>query len=172
MLSDTEEAETFEFLTFTDKRREALEAVRTEQKDTVDERPWYVREFEQRLRSDARRADSPTRYAMDIRITATPSADLTIVMDPIAGDRIKANGEGNLRMSYNSEGELDLYGTYRLSRGSYNFTMQDVIVRDFKIREGSKITFTGDPLAADLDITAAYRVNTSLTDLDKSRCQF
>ena len=168
VLSDTEEAETFEFLTFTDKRREALEAVRTEQKDTVDERPWYVREFEQRLRSDARRADSPTRYAMDIRITATPSADLTIVMDPIAGDRIKANGEGNLRMSYNSEGELDLYGTYRLSRGSYNFTMQDVIVRDFKIREGSKITFTGDPLAADLDITAAYRVNTSLTDLDKS----
>lgn len=168
VLSDTEEAESFEFLTFTDKRKEALEAAMVEKHVTEDTRPWYVREFEERLKSGGSHADTPTRYAMDIRVTATPSSDLTIVMDPVAGDKIKANGEGALRMSYNSEGELDLYGTYTISKGSYNFTMQDVIVRDFKIREGSKITFTGDPLAADLDITAAYRVNTSLTDLDKS----
>lgn len=168
VISDTEEAETFEFLTFTDKRKEAMEAALIEQKVTVDNRPWFVREFEKKMQEQAAHADVPTRYAMDIRVTATPSSDLTIVMDPVAGDKIKANGEGNLRMSYNSEGELDLYGTYTIAKGSYNFTMQDVIVRDFKIREGSKITFTGDPLAADLDITAAYRVNTSLTDLDKS----
>lgn len=168
VLSDTEEAESFEFLTFTDKRKEALEAARVEGHVAEDTRPWYVREFEEKMNSGGSHADTPTRYAMDIRVTATPSSDLTIVMDPVAGDKIKANGEGALRMSYNSEGELDLYGTYTISKGSYNFTMQDVIVRDFKIREGSKITFTGDPLAADLDITAAYRVNTSLTDLDKS----
>lgn len=168
VLSDTEEAEAFGFLTFTDKRKAAREAAAQEREVSVDNRPWFVREFERKKAAQAARADVPTRYAMDIRVTATPSSDLTIVMDPVAGDKIRANGEGALRMSYNSEGEMDLYGTYTLSKGSYNFTMQDVIVRDFKIREGSKITFTGDPLAADLDIMAAYRVNTSLTDLDKS----
>lgn len=168
VLSDTEEAETFEFLTFTDKRKEALEAARIEEHVTVDDTPWFIREFEQKKKKQQQQAAAETRYAMDIRVTATPAADLVIVMDPVAGDKIKANGAGNLRMSYNSEGELDLYGTYTIDKGNYNFTMQDVIVRDFKIREGSKITFTGDPLAANLDISAAYRVNTSLTDLDKS----
>ena len=46
--------------------------------------------------------------------------------------------------------------------------MQDIILRDFKIKEGSSISFNGDPLRADLDISAAYRVNTNLSDLDKS----
>ncbi|MCM1225668.1 MAG: translocation/assembly module TamB, partial [Lachnospiraceae bacterium] len=168
VISDTEEAETFEFLTFTDKRKEALEAAKVEEHISTDDIPWYIHEFIQKKKKKQEQAAVPTRYAMDIRVTATPEADLTIVMDPIAGDKIKANGEGSMRMSYNSEGELDLYGTYSIIKGNYNFTLQDVIVRDFKIREGSKISFTGDPFAADLDITAAYRVNTSLTDLDKS----
>lgn len=166
VLSDTEEAEAFEFLTFTDKRKEAIEAAAAVKLQPEDNRPAYLREFERKAESS--QTDEPTRYAMDIRMGATPDADLTIIMDPVAGDKIRANGSGAMRMSYNSDGELDLYGTYTLTRGKYNFTMQDLIVRDFNIREGSKITFTGDPLAADLDITAAYRVNTSLTDLDKS----
>lgn len=167
VLSDTEEAESFEFLTFTDKRKEALEAIISEQLTKTDDTPQFLKDFEKK-KAQSEHPEEETRYAMDIRVSATPSSDLTIVMDPVAGDKIKANGEGSLRMYYNSEGELDLYGTYTLTKGLYNFTLQDVIVRDFKIRDGSKITFTGDPLGADLDITAAYRVNTSLTDLDKS----
>lgn len=166
VLDDTEEAVAYQFLTFTDKRKEALEAAMQEEIKEVDEEPEFLKEF--RRQEAARNPEIPTRYSMDIRMTATPDANLTIVMDPIAGDKIKANGSGNMRMSYNSDGELDLYGTYTLSKGTYNFTLQDLIVRDFKIRDGSKITFNGDPLAASLDITAAYRVNTSLTDLDKS----
>lgn len=166
VLDDTEQAEAYQFLTFTDKRKAALEAVAKQQAVQEDNRPSYLKEFEKK--ADTQKTDVPTRYAMDIRVTATPEADLTIVMDPIAGDKIRANGDGALRLYYNSDGEMSLYGTYTLSKGLYNFTMQDVIVRDFKIRQGSKITFAGDPLAANLDITAAYRVNTSLTDLDKS----
>ncbi|MBP3299702.1 MAG: translocation/assembly module TamB domain-containing protein [Muribaculaceae bacterium] len=166
VLDDSEEAETYQFLTFTDKRKEALEASIREQVKVTEEEPEFLKEF--RRQEAEKTPDRPTRYSMDIRMTATPDANVTIVMDPVAGDKIKANGSGNLRMSYNNDGEMDLYGTYTLTRGTYNFTLQDVIVRDFKIRDGSKITFNGDPLAAVLDITAAYRVNTSLTDLDKS----
>lgn len=166
VLDDMEQAEAYQFLTFTDKRKEAIEAASMQELVQVDNRPAYLKEFEKKV--EAQKVETPTRYAMDIRMTATPEADLTIVMDPIAGDKIRANGDGALRLYYNSDGEMSLYGTYTLSKGLYNFTMQDVIVRDFKIRQGSKITFAGDPLAANLDIVAAYRVNTSLTDLDKS----
>ncbi len=166
VLDDSEEAMSYQFITFTDKRKAAIEAAVKAREEERDDRPVFLKEFErQAARTEA---GTPTRYSMDIRMTATPAANLTLVMDPVAGDRIKANGSGNMRMSYNSEGDMSLYGTYTLTKGTYNFTMQDFIVRDFKIRDGSKITFNGDPLAAVLDITAAYRVNTSLTDLDKS----
>ncbi|MDE6836056.1 MAG: translocation/assembly module TamB, partial [Muribaculaceae bacterium] len=55
-----------------------------------------------------------------------------------------------------------------LAEGNYNFSLKELILRDFKINPGSSISFNGDPLAAILDIEAAYRVNTNLSDLDKS----
>lgn len=165
VLDDAEEAIDYEFLSFSDRRKEAAELAAREQFEAENAVPDFVKEFE---RKKAQQQNLPTKYKMDLRLRATPDARAIIVMDPIAGDRIRAYGSGPLRLTYNSEDELELFGTYTLERGDYNFTLQEVIVRDFKIREGSKITFTGDPLNATLDLTAAYRVNASLTDLDKS----
>ncbi|MDE5796031.1 MAG: translocation/assembly module TamB, partial [Muribaculaceae bacterium] len=55
-----------------------------------------------------------------------------------------------------------------VEEGTYNFTLQDLILRDFIIKPGSSISFDGDPLNANLDMAAVYRVNTNLSDLDKS----
>ncbi|MDE6073356.1 MAG: translocation/assembly module TamB, partial [Muribaculaceae bacterium] len=94
------------------------------------------------------------------------------VMDPVGGDRIRANGSGNLRMTYGSANEdLRMYGTYTLDRGSYNFTLQDIIIKDFTIKPGSSIAFNGDPFGAQLDIKATYAVNANLSDLDESFLQ-
>jgi len=166
VLDDSEEAVDYEFVTFTDRRREAEELRLREQMKREDEEPEFLKRF--RKHNEEVQQASRTRYELDLRMRATTDAKVNIVMDPVAGDRIAATGQGALRMTYNSEDELNLYGTYTLAQGLYNFTLQDLIVRDFKIREGSKITFNGDPLRADLSLTAAYRVNTSLTELDKS----
>ena len=61
-----------------------------------------------------------------------------------------------------------MYGTYEIDKGSYNFTLQDIIIKDFKIRDNSKISFDGDPMAAKLDISAVYPVKANLSDLDQS----
>lgn len=166
VIDDSEEAVDYEFLVFTDKRKEAEELRLKSLSPPVDTVPDFVRQFE--IQKKQEEAERPTRYKMDLRITATPEAQAIIVMDPAAGDKIRAYGDGALRFTYNSEGEMGLFGTYTITKGSYNFTLQELIVREFKIREGSRITFTGDPLNASLDITAAYRVNAQLTDLDKS----
>ncbi len=93
-------------------------------------------------------------------------------MDPVGGDRIKARGNGNLRIEYNSADEdMRMFGTYTLSQGSYNFTLQDIIIKDFTIKPGSSISFHGDPLAAMLNIEAVYSVNANLSDLDESFLQ-
>ena len=108
-------------------------------------------------------------FGLGIRATVTPGALMTLVMDPVGGDRINARGSGALQIDYDSESDdMLMYGKYTLDEGNYNFTLQDLILKDFTIRPGSSISFNGDPLKAILDITAAYRVNTNLSDLDKS----
>ena len=47
-------------------------------------------------------------------------------------------------------------GSYTLDRGDYNFTLQDVIIKDFTIKPGSEIVFNGDPYGAQLKIQAVY----------------
>ena len=98
----------------------------------------------------------------------TPDVALTVIMDPVGGDRIKATGSGHMRLTYNNNGELETFGKYTLDKGTYNFTLQDVILKDFTIRDGSSISFQGDPYAAQLDLEAVYSLNANIRDLDES----
>ncbi len=159
-LNDTEAAEEYNFLSFSDRRRDATKA---SVPDTV---PEFVKQFRKQVIAEQSR---PSIFSIDLRVSVNPQAKLIIIMDPRAGDRITARGAGAMQIAYNSETDnMDMYGKYTIEEGNYNFTLQDLIIRDFKINAGSSISFNGDPLNAVLDIAAAYRVNTNLTDLDKS----
>ncbi len=166
VLSDVENAYDYNFITFRDRDQARKDSIAA---STAP--PAVIRELKERIaRSDD--GGDPSIYKMNIAVDVTPSALVTLVMDPVGGDRIRANGNGNLRMTYDSANEdLRMFGTYTLTRGSYNFTLQDIIIKDFTIRDGSSITFTGDPFAAQLDIKAAYSVNANLSDLDESFLQ-
>lgn len=160
VLNDTEAAADYHFLTFSDRRKEEMERFVT---DSV---PDVIAAFRKKVEKSV---DTPTRFMMDIRCSVSPSALLTLVMDPAAGDKITARGNGAIQIDYESDSdEMQMFGKYTLDEGNYNFSLQDLILRDFNIRPGSSISFNGDPLNALLDITASYRVNTNLTDLDKS----
>ena len=73
----------------------------------------------------------------------------------------------NLRFFYDKSGKLTLTGNYQLSSGSYTVSLS-ILKRQFLIRSGSTITWTGDPLAANIDVTAEYLLNTSSIDLMQS----
>ena len=116
--------------------------------------------------------DVPSDYNISLQMRVTPQAQLVLVMDPVGGDRIRAWGSGHLRMDYGSaNNDLKMYGTYTLDRGYYNFTLQDVIIKDFTIKPGSAIVFNGDPYGAQLNIQAIYALNANLSDLDESFLQ-
>ena len=56
-------------------------------------------------------------------------------------------------------------GTYEIKQGDYTFTFQNIINKRFQIRPSSRITWTGDPYGALLDVTAAYTQYASLSPL-------
>lgn len=160
VLNDTQAAEDYHFLTFSDKKKEEAERLKA---DTV---PDPLAAFRKKIESTSQ---APSKFGIDIRASVNPSALLTLVMDPVAGDKITARGNGAIQVDYETDtDEMQMFGKYTLDEGNYNFSLQDLILRDFKIRQGSSISFNGDPLNANLDIAASYRANTNLSDLDKS----
>lgn len=165
VLSELEIADEYTFLTFRNKdEKEVGEEI------IIDERMGAVEHLRQLLNKPV--DEETSDYIIELRVNITPEAEVILVMDPVGGDRIRSHGQGNMRMVYTSaDNDLRMFGTYTLDRGTYNFTLQDIIIKDFIINSGSSIAFTGDPLTARLNIEAIYQLNANLSDLDESFLQ-
>lgn len=105
---------------------------------------------------------------MNFQVDVTPDASIEMIIDPISGDKIKGNGNGSMQIQYGTKSDLRMYGGYTIENGSYNFSLQQVIHKTFKMREGSTISFRGDPFDANLNIAAIYNLTANLADLDES----
>lgn len=156
-MEKTQTAQEYDFLTFTDSHKDVETEITEEE------------EFETKFKKPAEEEEEAGIFEMDLSVALTPSLKMNVIMDPSAGDKITAIGSGAMRLNYNTfSDDVELFGRYSINDGSYRFTFQDIIIRDFKIKEGSSISFNGDAMKGILDLTAGYRVNTNLSDLDKS----
>lgn len=163
VLSDAEVANDYTFITFRDRDQAKKDSIAA-----ASAPPKIVQELKKRIAGQDDAGEGSV-YNMNIAVSVTPAAQINLIMDPVGGDRIRAFGSGNLRMTYDSSSEdLKMFGTYTLQRGSYNFTLQDIIIKEFTIRDGSSISFHGDPYAAQLNIEAVYSLTANLSDLDES----
>lgn len=147
-------AEEYNFITFVDKKKQAKEAETQTGEGAVPVPAPAVSEG----------AEMRMNFLLDI----TPDAQIELIMDPVAGDRIKGTANGNLQVQYGTKTDLRMYGTVGIIEGKYNFSLQQVIRKDFKIRDGSTIRFNGDPFNADMNIDAIYSLTANLSDLDRS----
>ena len=110
--------------------------------------------------------DDNTDYLINCMVEVTPDANIELVMDPSSGDKIKANGSGNIRIDYGSKTALAMFGGYTIRNGTYNFSMQQLIHKDFQLGDGSRVDFSGDPMEAMLDLNAVYFLTANVEDLD------
>lgn len=106
-----------------------------------------------------------SRIQMDFNFDITPDAYCEIQLDRQTGDIIKAYGQGLIAMKVDTRGDFSMTGNYEIQKGDYTFTFQNIINKRFLIRPNSRITWTGDPYGALLDVTAAYTQYTSLAPL-------
>ncbi len=101
--------------------------------------------------------EEPTGIAMDMNLDITPDAYAEIIFDIKSGDIIRGYGKGNLKLELDTKGDFSMIGDYEFERGNYNFTLYDIINKEFTINKGSRITWFGDPYAAQLNLTASYK---------------
>ncbi|QJW92400.1 translocation/assembly module TamB [Spirosoma taeanense] len=108
--------------------------------------------------------DQLTNSNISLDLEADEKSELTIVIDELNGDYLRARGNARLNVSVNAAGQISVLGRYDVTEGEYAMTYQ-VLKRQFQIQKGGYISFTGDPLQADINITAIYTVSVPPADL-------
>ncbi|TPG67487.1 hypothetical protein EAH73_07165 [Hymenobacter nivis] len=99
---------------------------------------------------------------LDFNLTVTPDAYLEILLDESTGDVIRGSATGQLRLNIDTRGDFNMYGQVEIVRGAYNFTLQGLVNKEFVVRPGGVISWNGDPLAGEMNVTAIYTQRTSL----------
>ncbi|MFT6826996.1 MAG: hypothetical protein ACI9Z3_000169 [Roseivirga sp.] len=102
---------------------------------------------------------------LDLNINVTPDAYVEIIIDPKTGDIIRGRGNGQLRLEIDTQGEFRMTGGLNITEGAYNFSLYNLIVKEFEIEQPSRITWYGDPFAGVMDINASYSQNTSIAPI-------
>jgi TamB, inner membrane protein subunit of TAM complex len=100
--------------------------------------------------------------ALDLNVEVTPDAYTEIIFDIKSGDIIRGRGKGDILLQIDTKGDFNMFGVVEFTEGAYNFTLADIINKEFSIRPGSTISWFGDPYEANLNITASYRQLTSM----------
>lgn len=143
----------YDFITFVDKKK---------LKQSVEEGTLSL----DTLRLPALAHDEGAELRMNFLLDITPDANIELIMDPVAGDKITGNCSGSLQIQYGSKTDLRMFGNVGIVNGNYNFSLQQIIHKDFKIRDGSTISFHGDPFNANMNVNAIYNLTANIQDLD------
>lgn len=154
-------------------------------KSTIDEadfitfiKPKTEEQYTQRdlinIKRKERRA-SNSLFTLNITARVQSDTEVQLVIDPTLGDIIKARGDGELTMHIvPARSIFSIVGGYEITDGSYLFTLPNfkLLNKYFTIKPGSTINWTGNPLSANLNVTAVYKTKTSLAPLLGSLPQY
>ena len=115
---------------------------------------------------------SSSGMLMDMQVTVNldPDLDLGVQYNPRTGDEIAISGTGELKINFNtkSDPQIRIYGEYIADDGEASHNLQGLKKINFKVKEGSKLNFMGDPLQTKFNITAYHQVKADLSTLSES----
>ena len=59
---------------------------------------------------------------LDFVLDVTPDAYFELIFDINSGDIIRGRGDGDIKLTVNTEGDFSMFGDYEIKEGAYNFT--------------------------------------------------
>ncbi|WP_242404044.1 translocation/assembly module TamB domain-containing protein [Formosa agariphila] len=110
-----------------------------------------------------------TGIDLHTNLSITKEAVITLVLDESTGDNFQTSGEGDFVFTMDTNGRMNLSGVYTVSGGHYEMSLYEVVNRKFELVSGSRISWSGNPLDATLDVRALYNIETSASSLMASQ---
>ncbi|MEL6652102.1 MAG: translocation/assembly module TamB domain-containing protein, partial [Bacteroidota bacterium] len=109
-----------------------------------------------------------TGFELNLTTVVTDDIEIEMIFDERVGDIMRGRGSGTLTMEINTDGEFNMYGDYEISDGDYLFTAQSVVNKKFNVKPGGRLSWSGDPYSAEMDIDAVYPVSADIQDIIQS----
>jgi len=106
-----------------------------------------------------------TGTEVNLEIDVTPQARIEIIFDSTIGDVLSAEGQGNIQIKIDRQGNISFFGDYEIEEGEYLFSLQNLVNKKFAINQGGTVSWQGAPYNAQIDLTAVYKLKASPSDL-------
>ena len=104
------------------------------------------------------------RFTMDLNFAANDPVNVRLIFDRVTNDILSANGTGQIRLLLQDQ-DVSMFGRFNIQGGNYQFVSGDIFTRRFSLQEGGSISWQGDLIDANLDITAVYRARPDISAL-------
>ena len=89
----------------------------------------------------------------------TNDAEVEVVVDQTSGSTLRGRGAGSLLLEINTNGKFNMWGDFIVYEGVYNFKYAGLVQKVFNVESGGNINWDGDPMDAQLDVSAVYSLN-------------
>ncbi|MDR0413255.1 MAG: translocation/assembly module TamB [Dysgonamonadaceae bacterium] len=108
-------------------------------------------------------------FKINVSLWLDPSLTVGAVFNPATQDAAHAAGNGMIKFSCDmNTSHISLLGDYEVERGQATLSLVNITKKTFKVQQGGKLVFRGDPLATTFDVTALYSLRANLATLDPS----
>ncbi|SFU45920.1 Family of unknown function [Pustulibacterium marinum] len=104
-------------------------------------------------------------FRLDALLALNKNAVFNVIIDEKTGDNLRIAGKGDLNFEIEENGRTTLTGRYEVTEGHYQMNLYNLVKREFQFAEGSSVTWSGDPMDAQLDVSAIYKIKTSASSL-------
>ncbi len=105
---------------------------------------------------DRKKEDDVLQLTVNMDMEIQEDAETSIIFDESTGDILKGSGIGKIHLSVLPGGQINMIGDYQVAKGNYLFTLFNIVNKPFVVQPGGTIHWNGDPLNAQLNITALY----------------
>ena len=103
-------------------------------------------------------------FSLNLDVDVTDDASIKIILPGNIGT-LDATGNGNIKLGTKTSSKLSLIGDYEISDGNFALNFKNLLNKNFVLKRGGVITWTGDPVKGRIDATGSYTVKASLATL-------
>lgn len=104
---------------------------------------------------------APFDLSLALEVEVTPDAQLSMILDQAAGERVDGRANGALSLVSNRTRSLAMEGGLTIEEGQYRFSLRDLFSKNIAIEPGGRIDWDGNPYEAELGLRAIAPVWTS-----------
>ena len=106
-----------------------------------------------------------SNLTMQFDLDINSNANVHMSFDDADYNTLRGNGFGNLTINIDTQDLFEIIGFYQINSGAYIINYENILQREFNIRPGGIIQWSGDPYSARLNIDAVYTLAADVSAL-------